>query len=346
MKSQWLIAAALAAGLILGCANNASQTIASNRQQKETPIAGLDNYTLGKPISYGNVTVIPVSNKVQEQAAKDFITLAEAKKNNWIEITENPGDEQVDSLQVKNTGPKPILLMVGDLLLGGKQDRVVARDTVVQVGQTTNVPVYCVEPGRWTGSSTTFAYDEIQVPASVKEAAIAGNQEDVWSEVGTYNAAVGANGGRTTIASGLSEHEVEQAITALLPKFMADIKGNQNVVGAVFVLNGKIKWFESFATNKLFNSSIEGILKGILAEAYATKSHEKSEFTIEECADFVKKCLSASKTRTDRQGSGVLNWQVDGDGVRGQELSITERAPGADRVRGEQKIHTAMVAGG
>src|SRR5436190_16559825 len=92
-----------------------------NKQAPRT-IAGLSRYGLGMPVSYSNVTVIPVVLSEKEQMRSgDYLSLADAKKAGLVEISELPSGQEVNRLLVTNLGKKPLLLLAGELLLGGKQ---------------------------------------------------------------------------------------------------------------------------------------------------------------------------------------------------------------------------------
>src|SRR5438477_402059 len=116
--------------LALGC-GKAPEAPAPGTKTAQKPIEGLDRYALGTPITYENVTIVPVTlADFEHREADNYISLAEAKKNGWVEISEMPEGQEVNQLFVKNLGKRPLMLLAGELLLGGKQDRVVAKDTV------------------------------------------------------------------------------------------------------------------------------------------------------------------------------------------------------------------------
>ncbi|MCH8275896.1 MAG: hypothetical protein IH851_14035, partial [Armatimonadetes bacterium] len=228
-------------------------------------IPGLGNFALAEPISSGNVTLVPVVYKQAQdepEQTDEYITLAEAKKNGWVEIIERPGEGAVNELQVRNTGPKPLLLLGGELLLGGKQDRIVAKDTIIPPNETVVVPVFCVEQGRWQGASLRFEYSNAVVPQSVRFAATYSDQARVWARVGEYNEDVGVIAGApSTVQSGLSDPEVRKRVESGLDELLKSLEGKDNVVGVIFVLNGEIQTFELFGNAGLFEGSIQPLLR-------------------------------------------------------------------------------------
>ena len=62
-------------------------------------------------------------------------------------------------LTVVNTGQKPVLLAVGDVVEGGRQDRVIVSDAVIPpTNRPVTVAVNCVEQGRWTQGAEGVAF--------------------------------------------------------------------------------------------------------------------------------------------------------------------------------------------
>jgi len=50
-----------------------------------------------------------------------------------------------------NNSDKPLLLLAGEIVTGGKQDRVIAKDRMCQpAAEPIDLGVFCIEPGRWT----------------------------------------------------------------------------------------------------------------------------------------------------------------------------------------------------
>src|SRR5664280_441064 len=132
-------------------------------------------YRVLQPIQSGDLTLFPV---VQDDGktlpADPFLTLDEGLKSCEVEVTEAgkvqglvrsrggaaqlryQGD-QVNTLVLVNNSKRPLLLLAGEIVTGGKQDRVIAKDRIVPAGSDPiDLGVFCIEPGRWTEDSATF----------------------------------------------------------------------------------------------------------------------------------------------------------------------------------------------
>ncbi len=58
----------------------------------------------------------------------------------------------VNQLVLLNRSDKPLYLMPGEIIIGGKQDRSIAQETIIPPGdKPVPLDVYCVEHGRWAG---------------------------------------------------------------------------------------------------------------------------------------------------------------------------------------------------
>ena len=56
-----------------------------------------------------------------------------------------------------NNSKRPLLLLAGEIVTGGKQDRVIGKDRIVPAeSDPVDLSVFCVEPGRWVATSEHF----------------------------------------------------------------------------------------------------------------------------------------------------------------------------------------------
>jgi hypothetical protein len=317
---RYAIALSLCLGILAGCSQSTPVVSKAPAPGPSTPIK-VGDFQLNNPIDAGNVTLIPISyNKpISKQQEGNFITLGEAKKEGVVEIMEREGGE-VSSLTVTNKGTRPILLLGGELLLGGKQDRIVARDVIVPPGKTVNVEVFCVEHDRWDGETQHFEYKDSVVPEKVRQAAAYDGQEAVWGEVGKVNEqAVFARGG--TIAAGLSSETVTKAINSNLPKVLEGLKSQKDVVGVIYVLNGRIQSADLFGNPRIFEAAKESLVRGYLADGAPDASKPTFKIEMGTCRKFLEEILQDRDKRSKAQANGAAA-EMSGRNVRGLELHM------------------------
>jgi len=289
-------------------------------------VPDFEDLALSDAIQEGSLVLIPVSSKPQDSHGQigDYATLAEAVKNGWIEIEEVDEYAEVDTLKVHYTGSKPLILMAGELLLGGKQDRVVAKDVLIAPNETVEVAVFCVEHGRWDGSSMHFTPQDGQVPLSVKREAMLGGQESVWSSVSEYNAESAPDASGSSLRLGYSESEESRDYQASLEKLMGVLSKKKDLVGVVIVIGGKIHSFEYFGSPRLFESASESIVRGALASSVlvAVKGDLPKADSI---TDFVSSSLNSLKNaKASDQNGGFARTMSDDSTVSGGALADPE----------------------
>lgn len=108
---------------------------------------------LGTPRTFRNLTLIPVYNATV-MPTNTYLTLDEGLKSRRVTVKEARGGGDVNTLYITNISGKPLYVMAGEVVLGGQQDRCLARDTIIPPGKRgVPITVFCVEHGRWVGHS-------------------------------------------------------------------------------------------------------------------------------------------------------------------------------------------------
>ena len=194
-----------------------------------------------------------------------------------------------------NKSDRPLLLIGGELLLGGKQDRIVVHDVIIPPGKTEDVEVDCVEHGRWEGTSQHFDFSSKMVPRKVREAAAYEGQQQVWDNVAGYNADAAPAATGTTIQMGLNSPEVEKGVKENLPTLAKVLDDNPRAVGVIYVLNGEIVSMDIYGNPKTFQASKEGLLHSYLAEGAVTKSESKKQPTSDDFKKFMTEALNGKR---------------------------------------------------
>ena len=166
-------------------------------------------YRVLAPIQSGDLTLFPVvraDGKAGEGAA--FLTLDEGLRSGEVEVTEAGNarglvrsrggrqpvyqGDQVNTLVLINHSKRPLVLLAGEIVTGGKQDRIVASDRIVpNDSDPVDLNVFCVEHGRWTETSNKFgaaanapAKSFMVQPEVRRQAMVAKDQQQVWNAVG------------------------------------------------------------------------------------------------------------------------------------------------------------------
>src|SRR5207237_4110871 len=90
----------------------------------------------------------------------------------------------VNQLALINRSKRPLLLLAGELVSGGKQYRIIGKDRIVPVGaEPLPLDVFCVEHGRWSSGSQFVQSKTIVHPSVREQAAVKQDQNEVWAAV-------------------------------------------------------------------------------------------------------------------------------------------------------------------
>ena len=269
------------------------------------------SYKVLAPISHGNLTIFPVVADFSRDTSR-FLTLDEGLRSGEVVVTEagkiqplirRPSrpivqyGDQVNQLVLVNNSVRPLILLAGEIVTGGKQDRVVGKDRIVPPkSDPIDLSVFCVEPGRWVETSGKFStFDALMAQPSVRKRAMADkNQQQVWAEVrksadsmnlgSTLGGSASGTGGQPAIpaaspssyaramASPTAQSKVEAVAAPLehsYDKVMRELR-ERHAVGVVVAVNGEIIWADIFASTSLLEKYWPKLVRSYAAEAVTT----------------------------------------------------------------------------
>jgi hypothetical protein len=348
------------------------------------PVAS--DYKLLDPITHGDLTVFPVVS-AKTHDTNEFITLDEGIRSGEVVVTEvgnlhggmqrrhplpqSYGSAQVNQLVLVNNSARPLILLAGEIVTGGKQDRVVAKDRIVPAeSDPVDLGVFCVEPHRWVGSSGKFdTHASVMAQPSVRKKAMAEkDQQQVWAEVNAAKAKMadnlraaappstgpgvgtGVGGGSGSVSSGVGGYDAYQvngaavavdgtssyavarenkvvqkqmeSITEPMQKAYESIikqLRNQNAVGVVVAVKGRIVWADLFASHSLLNKYWPKLLQSYAAEALTTPGDHR-EVSIKEAQQFLDDWQARHET-VDSEPGLYRQRELVGDRFRAFELT-------------------------
>lgn len=316
---------------------------------------GTGGWRVADGVTYENLTIFPVVTTSSADTS-GFVTLDEALASGDAVVTEEGSEilrrsrdgqvigrptvwqesgAQVNQLVLFNRGSKPLILLAGEIVSGGKQDRIVGKDRLVPVGaKPLPLDVFCVEHGRWAEASPKFAAGMMMVHPSVREkAAVEQNQSQVWAAVREGSTASRTLGPNASAAPPqLSEDSIAAAVASAAPtqsyrriyqsdrvgrsvepferevdrRFQsatANLKG-QHVVGVVIAYGGEVAWGDVFASRQLFEKYWPKLLRSYVVEALARPgTHEHA--SLRDASDFMTSLTGRTREESE---PGVYRW--------------------------------------
>jgi hypothetical protein len=158
--------------LALGGFVLAASVVIVNQHSARAGEVAASGYKVLEPIRHGNLTVFPVV-ATKSYPTGEFLTLDEGLRSGEVVVTEygnvrglirrhpmpaiQRDTAEVNRLVLVNNSKRPLLLLAGEIVTGGKQDRVIGKDRIVPAeSDPVDLSVFCVEPGRWVATSENF----------------------------------------------------------------------------------------------------------------------------------------------------------------------------------------------
>lgn len=314
----------------------------------------IGGYQVLAPIRNGNLTIFPVVTDISHDTSQ-FLTLDEGLRSGDVVVTESgnagplvrprPGhpvwDEhrsrgaEVNELVLINNSKRPLLLLAGEIVTGGKQDRIIGKDRLVPAeSDPVNLSVFCVEPGRWVAKSDRFAAPMAMVQPSVRAKAMSDkDQQKVWNQVGQARTAMAET---VTVESGsaaaapiqtdssyagaVDNKAVRQQLDSVAQPVQQQYQGvihqlrDRHAVGVVVAVNGEIIWADVFASTSLLEKYWPKLVRSYAAETFSQqgKSPAVDIHTAQEFLDH----LDGRREIVEKEPGLYEHAEITGDGYK------------------------------
>jgi hypothetical protein len=267
-----------------------------------------DDLEVGEPILVHNLAVVPLFTR-RAAPYDEYIVLEEAQAIKAVRVAETQGG-QVDRLIVKNrdTDKRPLYLLGGEVVLGGKQDRMVVNDTIIDPGKTRELEVRCVEAGRWQGADLTFHSSESVAHPDLRKAALFKSQGDVWNEVARKSAASNVASSTGTYRRVLQDEAVRTRIKSYLDELQAKIPHGERLTGLAVAINGNLEMVDVFDSPKLYAK-----LERKLLASYVLAALERQPGSIAKAQQYDAKARALKKGNVDTLLKGSESQAVAAD---------------------------------
>lgn len=256
-----------------------------------TPAALSESSKMLAPIQVESLTLTPIVSTDATVKDDKLLVLDEAMPKKLVRIHEVK-DEDVNNLTLTNKSDQPLFLLAGEVIIGGKQDRIIGRNTVVPAKKTLTVPVFCVEHGRWDNNSKEFTTAKALAHGRLRGSANFDTQSDVWREVATKNEQRKTKSASDTyrkVAAQQSDGTLgtwEKQVDAGLGKLSAEDKAK--LVGFAVSVNGKVATVDVFNSPALFKKLQSKLVRSYITEAIDVKKQaDVKAVTAADVKDFI-----------------------------------------------------------
>lgn len=308
-------------------------------------------YKVLAPLTSGNLTIFPVI-ATSTHNTNLFMTLDEGLRSGEVVVTERgnvqplvrrrpmpvrpPGSAQVNTLVLVNNSKRPLILLAGEIVTGGKQDRVIGKDRIVPPeSEPIDLGVFCVEPGRWVAHSGNFGgFSNLAQPSVRANAMAKKDQQLVWDSVRESQRAAAESVTveaasppiNTSSYAGVMDNKAVKAnVDRIAVPLERDYRNvirdlrDKNAVGVVVAVNGEILWADIFASTDLLDRYWQKLVRSYAAEAL-TDIGAHGKVAVSEAQMFVDEMEGRHET-SDTEPGIYRHVEITGDNYKVFELT-------------------------
>lgn len=264
--------------IILNCLIMISFTMISANAQYNKNNLALDPAEGQSKYSFKNLQLFPIrANETFLLAHRDvgnYMTLREALERNKVVITEfqngrSGGD--VNRLMIENISGETLMILAGEVVQGGKQDRMIAQDIILVPGSgKKEVAVFCVEHGRWNAKKDGMSFNKYFTISSNevrKAGTVSKDQQEVWNKVSDATQKNAAKSSTGTLAALEESESFQTSLKNYSDYFKPLFATEKDIIGIVAVSGSKILGCDMFASHELFAKHYSNLINSYATEA-------------------------------------------------------------------------------
>jgi hypothetical protein len=204
-----------------------------------------------------------------------YTSLKKGLEKKKVVITEHAQGE-VNTLYIENTSSDTVMILAGEVVQGGKQDRMIAQDVILypKSGKK-DVSVFCVEHGRWQDGADGKSFNQYYTISSNevrKAGAVKKDQREVWSKVEEKTMQNNAKSSTGTLAALKQSEDFNRDLKKYTDYFGKLLLEENDVIGVVAVSGDSILGCDMFATHALFKEHYMNLINSYATEAISTGS--------------------------------------------------------------------------
>jgi len=230
-----------------------------------------------------------------EQNSFNYISGPSALKNGSVKVKEVSQAGSVNDLLVFNLSENYVFFTDGDILTGAKQNRVLNTSVLLAPNSKVNLPVSCIEQGRWDNYSYDFLPSDYIVPQKLranKARAVKENREqrkapmsrqaEVWNDVEQYSINFECDSPTKNL------NEVYEKRKEDFDSFIKNFTVNENANGLAVFSDNRLLCTDLFNRTEIYREYFPKLLRSSSMELIHLK---KKENTLTEAEGIYKTIL-------------------------------------------------------
>jgi hypothetical protein len=226
--------------------------------------------------TFKNLRVIPVRPKglpgsMGSREFSNLVSFEQAFKTGLITVQERGtgSTENVHWLSLINNSDKAVYVTSGEIVKGGRQDRMVTKDTIIgpKSGRI-DLPVMCVEEGRWSEKNKPFYYQGMANTRLRKVLDVTRNQVLIWKDIDSQLQEDSIKSKTLGYLDRITDKDVSAIQSSYLNFFKQRLlESDSNIVGVICVSGDKVLGADIFSNPDLFLGHFNPLLLGYIDQA-------------------------------------------------------------------------------
>lgn len=222
-------------------------------------------------VEFKNLRIIPIRPKQGfGHSISDIISLNKALEKGLVTVSERgtASTENVHYLRVQNHSDKTLYIASGEIFSGGRQDRMVTRDSLlVPNGRDQYISVMCVEEDRWSDKERKFGYQNFANPALRRVLDEDKNQVLIWQEISRQLDSGHIKNKSQAYLSRITNKKMKPVQNAYFQFFHDKFKAtDSSIVGFVCMSGDRVIGSDIFSSRDVFYDMLDPLLIGYADE--------------------------------------------------------------------------------
>lgn len=222
----------------------------------------LDGLRVLPPIQVGNTILVPLGQSMDRPVAPDSAVLSATSLMSSDVVQINNGKK----IRLTNAAQQPVMIMAGEILVGGKQDRLLSGDVVVESGGEVELPVFCAEKDRSTAINGVTRFRQFSgwgTPALRRLIVSGADQDTIWACIAAHHEDTRTRSGTKALAVTYGTQAALDARAEAKDALDARLRPDDRAVGLAIVRNGSIEVLDVFPDPSFFRGQLESLLAGV-----------------------------------------------------------------------------------
>lgn len=285
-----------------------------------------DAYHWSGPYKKGNLTLFFAHGDNQLEDVQ-ILTLDEALEQKKVKVHETGN---VNQLSIENlSANEDIFIQSGDIVKGGKQDRVLSKDMMLSPKSgKVNISSFCVESGRWQkrGNEDNRAFKSSKKRIVSKDLKLATklkkDQGEVWKKVSETQDKLSRNLGssvknhasQSSLQLSLENKKLNSKINDYQQHFRAISDRKKDVVGYAYAINGEFISADIYGSYPLFKRMWPRLLDATITESLSEpqQNHSTGSLTVANLTQWIRQTdKSAFTNENTNKNTSITIYEND-----------------------------------